>query len=975
MHRTRPTRIYILLLGLFIALCAVAPAHAQRNLDAMKKESTQLFDAGKYAEALALQKKVVAATKARFGDQSVEYAYAVNRLGLTLRQSGRFSEAEAAYQSVLSFLEKTLPPDNDAVLITQQQLGALYNMEGRSSEAAALLERALAIREEKVGPSHKDVGLVLTDLGPVYVDLGRLIEAEQTYRRALAIQEAAYGYNSVDVLATLDNIGALYLDLARFQDAENIFKRVLAIEEEHLGASHPDTATPLHNLSVTASGLRRYDDALQYALRAKTIMEKIRGTNLPDYAPILIQVANAYVDLGRYSEAEPAARQALAVREKQFGPNHVLTARALDELADVFFRQGRFDESEAAFKRVLAVREQAYGANHLMVAEIDDELSSMYAKAGRTADALAFSRKALAIVVPNRTAQASQPRQLALTGDEDPGYYHRHVAVLAAASRAGLEAPDALAREAVQIAQWQTQTSAAAAVQQMAARFATGDGKFAALLRESQDAAARRRNQDSALSVELGKPQDQTDVEATGRLRQELIDSDARIAALAEQVQKEFPEAASLMVAKPLAVDEIQRLLGPDEAMVFWLVGDPDSSETFVFALTRDGFIWKTIPLGASALTERVAAFRRGLSVSVFDQPATGGKAELFDLTLAHELYDELLGPVDGLVKDKKQLLVVPTGALTALPVHLLVTAKPTGPAPSLDNLTAYRDAAWLIKRQAVTVLPSVGSLKALRIFAHADRATQPMVGFGDPIFGLEPDTAQGSAKTASRTLNTRSLADFWRGVGIDRAALASALPRLPDTADELKAVAAKLRAPASDIFLRANATEARVKQAPLAQYRVVYFATHGLVAGDVKGVAEPSLALTLPAQPSAIDDGLLTASEIAQLQLNADWVVLSACNTIAGDKPGAEALSGLARAFFYAGARALLVSHWAVASGAATRLTTSAFDILKAEPKVGRAEALRRAMLAYLNDRSLPYNAYPGFWGPFSIIGEGAAQ
>jgi CHAT domain-containing protein len=155
----------------------------------------------------------------------------------------------------------------------------------------------------------------------------------------------------------------------------------------------------------------------------------------------------------------------------------------------------------------------------------------------------------------------------------------------------------------------------------------------------------------------------------------------------------------------------------------------------------------------------------------------------------------------------------------------------------------------------------------------------------------------------------------------------------------------------------------------------VVYFATHGLVGGEIARLAEPALALTIPKEPTELDDGLLTASEVAQLKLNADWVVLSACNTAAGEKPGAEALTGLARAFFYAGARALLVSHWQVDSDSAVRLTTSTFDALKKDPAIGRAEALRRAMLAMIEDPSSPWNAYPDYWGPFSIVGEGGAS
>jgi len=243
-----------------------------------------------------------------------------------------------------------------------------------------------------------------------------------------------------------------------------------------------------------------------------------------------------------------------------------------------------------------------------------------------------------------------------------------------------------------------------------------------------------------------------------------------------------------------------------------------------------------------------------------------------------------------------------------------------------------------------------LASLKSLRTFARSDHGTKPMTGFGDPLFNPSTDgagdsRAAGNTKSASRALVTSAYTDFWQGAGVDRVRLANALPQLPDTADELNAIAGKLGVSASDIHLGADASETTVKRAPLADYGIVYFATHGLVAGDVKGLAEPSLVLSIPRQPSEFDDGLLTSSEVAQLKLNADWVV-SACNTIAGDRPGAEALSGLARSFFYAGARALLVSHWAVDSEAATRLTISTFDRLKGDRNLGRAEALLRPCL-----------------------------
>jgi CHAT domain-containing protein len=405
--------------------------------------------------------------------------------------------------------------------------------------------------------------------------------------------------------------------------------------------------------------------------------------------------------------------------------------------------------------------------------------------------------------------------------------------------------------------------------------------------------------------------------------------------------------------------------------------------------------------MGTAALAREVQALRCGLDADAWtgahcaeltDQSYTeadrrNGKPLPFDHQRAHRLYKALFGEVEDLIQGKHLLLVAP-GPLAQLPFHVLVTAPPA----SGD----HRSAAWLARTNALTTLPAVSSLKALRRIARPGTATKPLIAFGNPLLdGNQADPKAGAyykeLAAAARARQSCAAAPLQqvaaltgRGGSVPPMAVRGGLAQvsmirqqapLPETAGEICAVARSLKADAADIRLGAEATETQVKRLSasgnLAKYSVVHFATHGALAGEVNGASEPGLLLTPPASATADDDGYLSASEIAALKLDANWVILSACNTAGGEAQNSQALSGLTRAFIYAQARALLVSHWAVDSGATVKLVTTAIGEMAGGRSTGRAEALRRAMLAVI-DKGAPHEAHPAYWAPFIVVGEG---
>ena len=391
--------------------------------------------------------------------------------------------------------------------------------------------------------------------------------------------------------------------------------------------------------------------------------------------------------------------------------------------------------------------------------------------------------------------------------------------------------------------------------------------------------------------------------------------------------------------------------------------------------------------LDAEAWRSRPCAELTGQSYTDADQKA--GNPPPFNHARAYQLYQELFGQVEDLIKGKN-LLIVPSGPLTQLPLQVLLTAPP----PNSD----HRSEAWLARDHALTVLPAVASLAVLRKVVRPSTAKRPMIGFGNPqldgdqkdpelgeIFKMLAQSARGKQRCPETAWQrAAALVGLRRGVkavqirgGMADVDFLRVQAPLPETADELCAVARDVGADMSQIRLGAHATEREIKRlsetGQLAQYRIVDSATHGALAGELRGTTEPGLILTPPALATEEDDGYLSAPEIAGLKLDADWVILSACNTAAGGAEGAQALSGLARAFIYAQARALLVSHWRVDSDATVKLITGAVSRLAANKSMGRAEAMRQSMLALI-ESGTPREAHPAYWAPFVLVGEGGA-
>ena len=794
-------------------------------------------------------------------------------------------------------------------------LGRLTASAGNFSGAEAAYRGALDIETRLFGPDSMAVGEALIELALEVSNQGRFDEAAALFRRATPIIESS---TSAAVRARLASYRAL--DAANQRDYADALK-------------YARDATTARRAEVDAATIASLDIGGNDAVRNRAVVPPALEGELAQGLRIEAEMA---MRLGDLPGAQAAGEEALYIVTDQPTLPLPMRPQLVSLMGEVNDREGRVVIAERDFTDALAMDKKLFG-DGMPTAMAQMRLGQFYSGQQLYPAALAAYRNAFALLVKDPVART------AIVADQIIPF------LTAASASIGADAGERRRIEAEMFDASQLVDAGVAdqTIARVAARQAASDPALAAQLRASDDAGRSEANLRMDLASERAKPDSERDAVREKALAEQLAAASAHSQDLRTKLQAGFPAYTRLSNPGTVTLAEFQKQLRPQEALASFVIG---VRSAYILLATRDSLTVRPVNATVTSLSADIVDLRGAFVARL-------GRVPDFSLKSSYALYRQLLGPVEPQLAGIERLAIVSSSDLASLPFSLLVTADP-------QQSRNYTDAAWLIRRMAVVQVPSPRAFATLRA-ARPAKTPRPFLGVGNPSFTGSDGTTPGKALNALATVCQQGPAD---------PALLRALPPLPETANEVRTVGGDLNASPDDILLGSQANEAALRAKPLDQYAVLYFATHGLLPGELQCQAEPGLVLSPPDTPvtTAAADGLLTASEIAGLNINAELVVLSACNTAAagGTRFGGGALDGLADAFFDAGAHAVLASHWEVPSAETTRLMTGVFANLARDPAHDVAEALRQAQLALI---AQPATAHPFDWAAFTLIGDGA--
>lgn len=911
---------------------------------------------GRDAEAEPYFRRALDTARKALGDRHTQTLLAIVNLSGALERQRRFAEAEALRRTLYARSQDVFGPKSAEATGAAVALADVLRAQARPLEAEPLYRTAIEADARLFGEADPRHAADLGALASTLDDLGRHEEAEPLHRRSLTLRRQIFGERDAATAQAYARM-ALNLDAqGRYAEAEPLYRLALATDRELRGARHPATAADMAALGANLDAQTRSGEAAPLLRAALEIHRRSLGERAAETGTSYAALAANLGRRGKAADAERLHRRALKILRASLGERDPRTAAAYAALGANLSARHRAKDAQPLLAKALEIRRSVLGERHPVTADSYDLLAENQRQLADNSGAEALSAKAVAIgrahrvdakVAPGSGADAALRRARASVDEPDTAQApilrrYLRLAWLAAAERP-VDLPRL--RDAAFVAAQDLETSPAArALAQTAGRAALGRRAGPADARVQQDLAGQIRQLEGQFVRAL--PDD--DPQQAARIGVAMDAVGRELAAIEARLQGDNPRYAEIVAPQSLTLSQAQSRLSAGEGLLLIL---PAGDDVQIFAVSRNRVAWNRIENGRADLEGRFRALRCGVDdVSCGARPSSGardGHLPPFDVKGAYGLYRDLVAPVESALVGVDRLFVTASGPFGALPFSLLLTARA---APSAAGPAALAGAPWFGERYALTTLPSVASLRRTPAAAKASRR-RSFIGFGAPLTNTDAHRASFAP--------------------------------LPGAAAELREMARTLGAGSGSVRLGARATEAAIKSAPdLSRAAVIAFATHGLLARERLGLDEPGLVLTPPTQDSFTDDGVLTASEAAGLNLTADWVILSACNTAGSDgAPGADSLSGLARAFLYAGARALLVTHWRVFDESTAAITVQTLGIQHANPGLSKAQALQRAMRVVRTGRRPDGSALPGWgpewahpahWAPFVLISSG---
>lgn len=988
------------------------------------EQALSLFERGRYFDALPLAKKAVAIRGGVLGSTHQDVATALTTLGLIYGTLIDLPQAKSLLERALEIRRSAFGDRDVRVGESLTNLATVLYASGDFVSAIQTLEQSLAIRERVLGPSHPDVAITLTHLAIAERGLSRLDQARIKTERAIVILRATQPPKPRNLAMAVNVAGNILARQGHFEQARSLLGESLQLFEQTLGPQHPDVAGALMQMAMLEGKQGTVSAALPLLNQALVINEQSYGKDNPEVAGNLYEIGLAERALGMTASAQQRFERSLRIQEATVGRAHPFVALTLVELAEGNRLQGDAAAARALLQQALQLQEYMLGPEHTSVATTLMKLGYLEIQGGNltTAEnhferATRIRERALGLTHPDVAASlldvARTKHARGVLSDARPLYERARLIIqVQAGKNPGLD-DEALARlwkrdvkglqdyalllamlaktsanavnhsavsDGFTVSQQARSWLIQAAIAKALAQGQAGSPGEVALAKQLD--LLRRTRQDiwSRLNELYGLPEHQRDASDLAAAKTQLAEIQQELDRATTQLHSISPRYAETAQPEALDIAGVQQLLRPHELLIsFYTLAD----RVQIWAIRHQGAtVYGEAQIDRASLVKAVQRLRSSL-MPIIDPATKESVPGAYDVETASDLYQKLFDPIHAALPDVQHLIVVPDDALLPIPFAALLTRSGGEPFTSLSqlhqrhqpptsqDLEKYAALPWLARSYPITVLPSASALKLLRQYARsASGQTEPFVGFGDPVL-QGTGTLRGGKMLATRSM--RVAVDSLRK-----------LDNLPGTRQELLTVAALLHANTeTSVYLGERATEPEVRRLNLSgrlgRAKVISFATHGLLAGEIQGITQPALVLTPPDVVTAENDGLLSMEDVLQLKLvNTEWVVLSACNT-GGDDGSGESLSGLARAFFFAGAKTLLVSQWSVDDEATRALMSAVFSRYGEHHATFPAQALQDGMLALLNqagrDPERRYFAHPYAWAAFFLVGDGATR